>query len=69
MRFQVCRTYWQMAANLYWRGMKRTVQEYVPSCETGQRQKYLVTCPGELLQPLPVPERVWDDISLDSSQG
>jgi len=63
------RTYQRMAANLYWRGMKRKVQEYVCSCDTCQRQKYLATSSGGLLQPLPIPERVWDDISMDFITG
>jgi len=49
--------------------MKRRVQEYVRSCDTCQRQKYLATSPGGLLQPLPIPARVWDDISMDFITG
>ncbi|CAJ2658505.1 unnamed protein product [Trifolium pratense] len=59
------RTYRRLAANLYWVGMKNTVQEYVKACDICQRQKYLTSSPGGLLQPLPIPERIWEDISMD----
>ncbi|MCH82152.1 retrotransposon protein [Trifolium medium] len=42
-----------------------TIQEFVRSCDTCQRQKYLATSPGGLLQPLPVPDQIWEDISMD----
>lgn len=63
------RTYRKLAANIYWIGMKRAVQEYVRSCDVCQRQKYLATTPGGLLQPLPIPEKIWDDLSMDFING
>lgn len=63
------RTYRRLAANVYWVGMKNTVQEYVRSCDTCQRQKYLASSPGGLLQPLPVPDRIWEDLSMDFIMG
>jgi hypothetical protein len=49
------KTYRRLAANVYWLGMKGTVQEFVRNCDTCQRQKYLASSPGGLLQPLPIP--------------
>lgn len=63
------RTYKRVAGNLYWIGMKRTVQEYVKSCDVCQRQKYFALSPAGLLQPLPMPEQIWEDISLDFITG
>jgi hypothetical protein len=63
------RTYRRLAANLYWVGMKNTVQEFVKSCDVCQRQKYLASSPGGLLQPLPVPDRIWEDLSMDFITG
>lgn len=63
------KTYRRLADNLYWRGMKGTVQQYVRSCDVCQRQKYMTTSPGGLLQPLPIPTRIWDDLSLDFVTG
>ncbi|WJX50794.1 hypothetical protein P8452_37049 [Trifolium repens] len=63
------RTYRRIAANVYWVGMKNTVQEFVRGCDVCQRQKYLASSPGGLLQPLPIPDRIWEDISMDFITG
>lgn len=59
------RTYRRIAANLYWLGMKRDVQQFVMDCHTCQRQKYMAIAPGGLLQPLNIPEQIWDEVSMD----
>ncbi|PNY11636.1 transposon Ty3 gag-pol polyprotein [Trifolium pratense] len=63
------RTYRRIAANLYWLGMKNVVQEFVIACDICQRQKYLAASPGGLLQPLTIPNRIWEDISIDFIMG
>ncbi|MCH79728.1 Ty3/gypsy retrotransposon protein, partial [Trifolium medium] len=63
------KTYRRIAANIYWIGMKNAVQEYVRQCDVCQRQKYIATSPGGLLQPLPIPENIWEDISMDFITG
>jgi hypothetical protein len=63
------RTYRRLAANVYWVGMKNTIQDYVRGCDICQRQKYLASSPGGLLQPLPIPDRVWEDLSMDFITG
>ncbi|MCI01490.1 putative Ty-3/Gypsy retrotransposon polyprotein, partial [Trifolium medium] len=63
------RTYRRLAANVYWVGMKNTIQDFVRECDVCQRQKYLASSPGGLLQPLPIPDRVWEDISMDFITG
>ncbi|GAU45110.1 hypothetical protein TSUD_183180 [Trifolium subterraneum] len=63
------KTYRRIAANVYWVGMKNTVQEFVKQCDTCQRQKYLTSSPGGLLQPLPIPDRIWEDLSMDFITG
>lgn len=49
--------------------MQRSVRDYVRSCDVCQRQKYSATTPGGLLQPLPIPNGVWEDLSLDFITG
>ncbi|PNX77561.1 transposon Tf2-1 polyprotein [Trifolium pratense] len=63
------KTYRRIAANVYWIGMKGTIQEFVRKCDICQRQKYMATSPGGLLQPLPVPNQIWEDISIDFITG
>lgn len=49
--------------------MKRDVQEHVAACNICQRNKSDSRSPARLLQPLPVPTKVWEDISLDFIDG
>ncbi|MCH87507.1 hypothetical protein A2U01_0008378, partial [Trifolium medium] len=56
------KTYRRLAANVYW-------LDFVKSCDVCQRQKYLASSPGGLLQPLPVPQQIWEDISIDFITG
>ena len=54
---------------VYWKGLKKNVCQFVRECSVCQKCKYdHVASPG-LLQPLPVPERVWTDISMDFIEG
>ncbi|KAJ9543487.1 hypothetical protein OSB04_023194 [Centaurea solstitialis] len=63
------RTYRRLAANLYWPGMVADVQKFVRECVLCQRCKADSTAPGGLLQPLPIPTAIWEDVSLDFIVG
>ncbi|KAL4588404.1 hypothetical protein LXL04_001290 [Taraxacum kok-saghyz] len=63
------RTYKRLSANIYWFGMTKTVKRFVQECETCQRYKSSTLAPAGLLQPLPMPSAIWDDISLDFISG
>ena len=58
------RTYKRIVGNVYWIGMKGMVQEFVKACEVYQCQKYEATSLAGLLQPLPILDRIWEDVSL-----
>ena len=49
--------------------MKKMVQEFVKACETCQRNKHDISTPTGLLQPLPIPDQVWEDITMDFIEG
>ena len=34
-----------------------------------QKNKYLATTPAGLLQPLPLPDQVWDEVTIDFIEG
>lgn len=63
------RTYKRVSSFFYWEGMRNAVKQYVEACEVCQRQKYSTLAPGGLLQPLPIPTQVWQDISMDFISG
>ena len=45
--------------------MKQYVTETIAACHICQKGKYLTSSPVGLLQPLPIPNAVWEDISMD----
>ena len=52
------RTYW-------WPGITRDVKQYVSSCLPCQANKPSNQAPIGLLQPLPIPARRWEQVSMD----
>lgn len=63
------RTYKRVSSFFYWEGMRSYVKQYVEACDICQRQKYSTLAPAGLLQPLPIPTQVWQDISMDFISG
>lgn len=68
-------TYKLLAANFHLKGMKNTIMDYIRHCDVCQRNKYQALSPAGLLQTIPIPKVVQDDIflgfisSLPHSQG
>jgi len=54
-----------VSRNYYWRGIAQTIQRYIKSCDSCQRNKATNQKPAGLLQPLPIPDKNWEHVSLD----
>ncbi|KAL4332005.1 hypothetical protein GQ457_07G011040 [Hibiscus cannabinus] len=65
----ITRTFQRLAANFYWKGMRKEVRQFVTECQVCQRMKSASLSPAGLLQPLPIPDQVFEDISLDFIVG
>ena len=53
----------------WWKGMKRDVTEYVSKCLMCQQVKAKHQVPTGLLNPLPIPQSKWDNITMDFVSG
>jgi len=49
----------------YWPKMEEEIKTYIRNCSICQQAKVDQALPNGLLQPLPIPQQIWDDISLD----
>ncbi|GJZ04252.1 putative mitochondrial protein [Tanacetum coccineum] len=55
----------KLCSLFYWKGLRKQVKNFVRECLVCQRYKPdLAAYPG-LLQPLPIPEKVWTSVSMD----
>ncbi|WP_461384568.1 integrase zinc binding domain-containing protein, partial [Devosia indica] len=59
------RTLELMSRKYYWNDMKKDVQEYVRTCEVCQQMKPELRAQKGLLQPIPVADKKWDQITTD----
>ncbi|OMO96911.1 reverse transcriptase [Corchorus capsularis] len=59
----------RISSVLYWKGMRKDVRNMVKECSICQRHKSEHAAPPGLLQPLPIPTKIWEDISMDFIEG
>ena len=45
------------------------VKKHVKECDTCQKLKYETCNAADLLQPLPIPNKPWLDVSMDFVEG
>ena len=57
--------YRDMNQYYWWRGMKKDIYEYVSKCLMCQQVKTEHQVPSSLLNPLPIPQWKWDNITMD----
>ena len=61
--------YQDMKQYYWWQGMKKDISEYVAKCLTCQQVKVEHQVPFGLLNPLPIPQWKWDNITMDLVSG
>nr|KAJ0205923.1 hypothetical protein LSAT_V11C500259630 [Lactuca sativa] len=55
----------QINASFFWPHLKKEVTKFIKECITCQQTKYSTQQPYGLLQALPIPNQVWEEISMD----
>lgn len=58
-------TYVRVKRLFTWQGLKAAVIDFVRQCAICQHAKHANSHPGGLLQPLPIPDGAWRDITMD----
>lgn len=61
----VTKTIHQVKQHFYWPNMDAEITKYVTSCVSCQRNKPSSQAPMGLLQPLPIPDAPWDQVTMD----
>lgn len=59
----------RVCTDFFWKGLRSFMHRYICECDTCQRVKGENISPIGLLQPLPILERNWTDISMDFIEG
>jgi hypothetical protein len=63
------KTFQHIRANFYWKRMRSRIKLFIKECEVCQHHKVEALTPKGLLYPLPIPAKIWEDISMDFING
>ena len=63
------KTYSRIATEWFWEGVRKQIVDYVKSCGVCHTQKTSNLSPVGLLQPIPVPDLVWEHVTMDFVKG
>ena len=59
------RTYNRLSSLYFWPRMSRDIKRFVTSCDICQKAKFKRHAPQGLLQPIPIPEKPFDVVTMD----
>lgn len=65
----IYRTFHRLSSNLFWSGMHSDVKTFVQACQICQQMKDSALKPAGLLQPIPLPSAIFEEISMDFITG
>jgi len=65
----ISRTMARICASFYWPNMQQDIRHHVQNCLLCQQTKHTTTSPAGLLQPLPIPNQIWEDVAMDFITG
>ncbi|KAI0500465.1 hypothetical protein KFK09_018678 [Dendrobium nobile] len=63
------KTYRRVKAEFFWKGLRGDVEDMVSKCDICQRNKYQACAPSGLLQPLVLPNKIWEEVTMDFIEG
>lgn len=55
----------RICSQFYWPKMQEDIKSYIRCCSICQQAKVDQAVPTGLLQPLPIPQQIWEDIAMD----
>nr|GEU46415.1 O-acyltransferase WSD1-like [Tanacetum cinerariifolium] len=55
----------KLGSFFYWKALKKMVKQMIRDCNVCQRQKPDLSAYLGLIEPLPIPKRIWKEISID----
>jgi len=59
------KTYEIISRSYFWPGMNKDIKKYIQTCESCQRNKSRNQQPTGLLQPLQIPTKKWEHVTMD----
>ena len=61
----IAKTTHRLESSFFWEGLRHDVKKFIRECKVCQQHKSSTKRMAGLLQPLPAPTGVWEDISMD----
>lgn len=65
----ITRTLARISAQFYWHNMRTDIRQFIHQCAVCQQAKTPNQLSAGLLQPLPIPQQVWEDVAMDFITG